>query len=153
MLLQIQNLSTVGASEVLSFQSPSSMDWYVVVANEEDDSGNPNVDSFLYRWSGTTLELVQNLPTIGASAVTTYSIDGTLYLAVTSFADTRYSTEHVTVELNFNVTKTDKFSDHKFLCGMETNLDWTTHLTLNKLPILPSYPEVLLCWSHLKLSD
>ena len=91
-MLQIQNLSTVGANEVLSFQSSSSMDWYVVIANEEDNSGNPNVDSFLYRWSGTTLELVQRLPTIGASAVTTYTIDGTLYLAVASFTDTRYTT-------------------------------------------------------------
>lgn len=82
---------------MVSFQPPSSADWYVVIANGEDNSGNPNVDSFLYRWNGTALELIQRLPTIGASAVTSYTIDGTLYLAVVSLTDTRYieSTLHM----------------------------------------------------------
>lgn len=83
-------MATVGAREVVSFQSPSSLEWYVVVANGEDNTGNPNVDSFMYRWNGTALVLTQHLPTIGASAVTTYTIGETLYLVVTSLSDTRY---------------------------------------------------------------
>ena len=75
---------------MVSFQPPSSEEWYVAVANGEDNAGNPNVDSYVYRWNGTALVLVQRLPTIGASALTSYTVNGALYLAVASLTDTRY---------------------------------------------------------------
>ena len=88
----------MGAADVLSFQSPSSLQWYVVVANGEDDTGNTNVDSVVYQWNGTTLEAVQaQLPTRGASALETYTLDGQLYLAVASVTDTRYGMGYVAV--------------------------------------------------------
>ncbi len=61
----------------------------MVVANSEDNTGNPNVDSTLYRWNGTELVPSQNLATIGASALEVFTIDGTLYLAIASLTDTR----------------------------------------------------------------
>lgn len=86
---QIQSLPTVGASDVVSFQSPSTQVWYVVVSNGVDNIANPNVDSVLYRWNGTALQQDQTLATIGASALEIYTIGGTLYLAVASVTDTR----------------------------------------------------------------
>lgn len=79
----------MGARDVVSFQSPNSSEWYVVVANGEDNTGNPNVDSLVYRWNGTFLEQSQILSSIGASALETFTIDGTLYMAMTSLTDTR----------------------------------------------------------------
>lgn len=82
----------MGAADTLSFQSPSSLEWYVVIANGEDDTGNTNIDSVVYQWNGTALQAVQSqLPTRGASALETYLLDGQLYLAVASVTDTRYA--------------------------------------------------------------
>ena len=81
-------MPTTGATDVATFQSPA-QDWYVVVASGMDNTGNPNVDSMVYRWNGTALEPFQELATIGASALEIYNIDGTLYMAVTSLTDTR----------------------------------------------------------------
>ncbi len=89
-MIQVHLLPTSGAADVAAFQSPSTQDWYVVVANGVDDSGNPNVDSSVYRWNGTGLEQFQQLATIGASALEVYRIDGIIYLAVASLTDTRY---------------------------------------------------------------
>ena len=66
----------------------------MVVANGQDNAANPNVDSILYRWNGTGLEQTQNLATIGASALEIFTIDGTLYMAVTSLTDTRYGSSN-----------------------------------------------------------
>ena len=63
--------------------------WYVAVASGEDNSGNPNVDSDVYLWNGTALVRTQSLATIGASALEHFSVDGALYLAVSSLTDTR----------------------------------------------------------------
>ena len=88
--MQVQTLPTVGAADVVSFQSPSSGQWHVVVANGVDNAGNPNLNSVVYRWNGTALEPVQlTLATIGASALETYTLGGTLFLAVASATDTR----------------------------------------------------------------
>lgn len=89
MISQIQTLPTLGASDVTSFQSSSSSEWYVVVANGEDNAGNPNLDSVVYRWNGTMLVQTQLFATIGASALNAFTIDNTLYLAVASLTDTR----------------------------------------------------------------
>lgn len=62
----------------------------MVVGNGVDNAGNPNVDSVVYRWNGTALVQAQRLATIGASALEIYTMEGTLYLAVASFTDTRY---------------------------------------------------------------
>jgi hypothetical protein len=76
---------------VVSFRSPSSLDWHVVVANGVDNSGFTNVDSVVYRWNGTALHPVQaQLPTRGASALEIFTLGGELYLAVASVVDTRY---------------------------------------------------------------
>ena len=85
----MQSLSTVGASDVTSFQLPGNMDWYVVVVNGEDNTGNPNLDSVVYRWNGTQLVQTQILTTIGASAVEVFSVEDSLYMAITSLTDTR----------------------------------------------------------------
>lgn len=61
-----------------------------MVGNGVDNAGNPNVDSVVYRWNGTALVQAQRLATIGASALEIYTMEGTLYLAVASFTDTRY---------------------------------------------------------------
>lgn len=61
-----------------------------MVANGVDNTGNTNVDSVVYRWNGTALETLQPpLSTRGASALEIYTLDGALYLAVASVADTR----------------------------------------------------------------
>lgn len=90
-IYQIQTLPTVGASDVTSFQPPNSSDWRVVVANGEDNAGNPNVDTVVYRWSGTVLVQTQLLATTGASALEIFAVDSALYLAVTSWTDTRWT--------------------------------------------------------------
>ena len=61
----------------------------MVIANGEDNEGNPNVDSAVYCWNGTMLVQTQMLATIGASALEIFAIDNALYLAVTSLTDTR----------------------------------------------------------------
>lgn len=73
-------------------------EWYVVVANGEDNSGNPNVDSIVYRWNGTGLEQHQQIATIGASALEVFNNRGNTALAVTSLTDTRYCIEFVLVQ-------------------------------------------------------
>ena len=85
----MQSLSTVGASDVASFQLPGNTDWYVVVVNGEDNTSNPNLDSVVYRWNGTQLVQTQVLTTIAASAVEVFSVEDSLYMAITSLTDTR----------------------------------------------------------------
>ena len=57
-LLQLQSIPTVGASDVVSFQAPNG-DWYITIASREDNEGNPNVDSLVLRWNGTKFEQTQ----------------------------------------------------------------------------------------------
>ena len=76
---------------MVSFLSPGpTQQWHVVIANGMDNAGSPNVDSVLYRWNDTALEPVQQtLPTIGASSLEVYTLDGSLFLAAASATDTR----------------------------------------------------------------
>ena len=85
--LQVQSIPTQGASDVVSFDIDGSC--YVVIANGEDDDANPNVDTVVYRWSGTAFVQFQRLSTIGASALATFSYRGELNLAIASLTDTR----------------------------------------------------------------
>ena len=62
---------------------------YIVVANSEDNDANPNVDTIVYRWSGTVFVQIQRLSTIGASALATFIYRDELNLAVASLTDTR----------------------------------------------------------------
>lgn len=86
-ILQVQSIPTQGASDVVSFNIGDSC--YIVIANSEDNDANPNVDTVVYRWSGTTFVQFQRLSTIGASALATYLHRGELNLAVASLTDTR----------------------------------------------------------------
>ena len=113
-LLQLQSIPTMGASDVVSFQTTNG-DWYLVIANGRDNMDNPNVDSLVFRWNGTAFQqsqvdfdfknysynvlavvtsldhisLIQILSSIGASALKLFSVSSQLYLAVTSLTDTR----------------------------------------------------------------
>lgn len=85
--MQVQSLPTQGASDVLSFDVDGTC--YIVVANGEDNDANPNVDTVIYRWSGSSFVEFQRLSTIGASALTTFIYRNELNLAVASLTDTR----------------------------------------------------------------
>ena len=85
--LQVQSLPTQGASDVVSFNVGDSC--YIVISNGEDNDANPNVDTVVYRWSGTAFVQFQRLSTIGASALATFIHRGELYLAIASLTDTR----------------------------------------------------------------
>lgn len=63
--------------------------WYVAISNREDNEGNPSVDSVVFRWNGEKLEPFQLLETIGASAVVSFSVADSVYLAFASYTDTR----------------------------------------------------------------
>lgn len=56
-LTLLQTLPSVGVSDVISFSL--SGQWYVLVANGEDNQGNTIVDSTLWAWNGTLLERFQ----------------------------------------------------------------------------------------------
>ena len=83
----MQSIPTQGASDVVNFNIGDSC--YIVIANSEDNDANPNVDTVVYRWSGTAFVQFQRLSTIGASALATYLHGGELNLAVASLTDTR----------------------------------------------------------------
>lgn len=57
-LLQLQSIPTMGASDVVAFQT-TSLDWYLVIANSGDNMDNPNVDSLVLRWNGTAFQQSQ----------------------------------------------------------------------------------------------
>ena len=57
-LLQLQSIPTMGASDVVSFQTTNG-DWYLVIANGRDNTDNPNVDSLVLRWNGTAFQQSQ----------------------------------------------------------------------------------------------
>ena len=56
-LTLLQTIPSVGATDVISFSV--SGQWYVLVANGEDNQGNTIVDSTLWAWNGTLLEPFQ----------------------------------------------------------------------------------------------
>lgn len=85
--MQVQSIPTQGASDVLSFDVDGTC--YIVVANGEDNDANPNVDTVVYRWSGSSFVEFQRLSTIGASTLTTYIYRNELNLVVASLTDTR----------------------------------------------------------------
>lgn len=85
--LQIQSIPTQGASDVVSFDVDGVC--HIVIANSEDNDANPNVDTVVLRWSGTSFVQFQRLSTIGASALETFTLGSELYLAVTSLTDSR----------------------------------------------------------------
>ena len=85
--LQVQSIPTQGASDVVSFNVGGSC--YIVVANGEDNDINPNVDTVIYRWSGSAFVQFQRLSTIGASAMATFIYRDELNLAIASLTDTR----------------------------------------------------------------
>ena len=128
--MQVQTLPTVGATDVVTFQSMS-QDWFVVVANGVDNTGNPNVDSVVYRWNGTGLQQVQQLATIGASALEAYSIGNRLYLAIASLTDTRYPFSCCVQENCIDACRLFT-TGHKCLSGMPVVSDWITLLTHSK---------------------
>lgn len=86
-LLQVQSIPTQGASDVVSFNIGGVS--YIVISNSEDNDANPNVDTIVYRWGGTSFVQFQTLSTIGASALATFSYRGELNLVVASLTDTR----------------------------------------------------------------
>ena len=57
-LMQLQSIPTLGASDVVAFQT-TSRDWYLVIANGGDNMDNPNVDSLVLRWNGTAFQQSQ----------------------------------------------------------------------------------------------
>lgn len=88
-LMQAQSIATVGASDVVFIEAPNG-EVCIVIANREDNEGNPNVDSVVLRWNEGHFEPFQTLETIGASAAAAFYIGDSLYLAFSSFTDTRY---------------------------------------------------------------
>lgn len=88
-MMQAQSIATVGASDVLSLEAPNG-EMYIVIASREDNEGSPNVDSVVLRWNEGHFEPFQTLETIGASAAAAFYIGDSLYLAFSSFTDTRY---------------------------------------------------------------
>ena len=67
-------------------------EWYIVIANREDNEGSPNVDSVVMQWSQGRFVSFQSLATIGASAVEVLSVGDAQYLVFASFTDTRFNT-------------------------------------------------------------
>ena len=57
-LLQFQSIPTMGASDVVAFQTTNG-DWYLVIANSADNVDNPIVDSLVLRWNGTAFQQSQ----------------------------------------------------------------------------------------------
>lgn len=88
-MIQARSIATVGASDIVTLEAPNG-EWYVVIASREDNEGSPNVDSVVLRWNEGSFVLFQSLETIGASAVSAFSIGEFLYLTFASFTDTRY---------------------------------------------------------------
>ena len=78
----------MGASDIVSLQAPNG-EWYIVIASREDNEGSPNVDSVVLQWNEGRFVPFQSLETIGASAVSVFSVGDSLYLAFASFTDIR----------------------------------------------------------------
>lgn len=89
-VMQAQSIATVGASDVVFIEAPNG-EVCIVIASREDNEGNPNVDSVVLRWNEGRFEPFQTLETIGASAAAAFYIGDSLYLAFSSFTDTRYN--------------------------------------------------------------
>ena len=56
----LQSLPSQGVTDLGAFSVGGQ--WYVLVANGEDNTGNNIVDSTVWRWNGTALELTQVRP-------------------------------------------------------------------------------------------
>ena len=55
----VQRLPSQGVSDLATFSVGDQ--WYVLVANGEDNAGNNIVDSTVWFWNGTALELAQGV--------------------------------------------------------------------------------------------
>ena len=85
---QLQDLPSSGATAAVFFTAPSSVS-YLVVANSLDNAGTSQVSSDIWRWDPVNKRFTQqsSLLTLGASALTVFTISDKLYLAVANKYD------------------------------------------------------------------
>ena len=62
---------------------------YIVIANSQDNGGNTEVNSDIWRWDASTKQFskVSTLRTLGASSLAVFEIEDKIFLAVTNFYD------------------------------------------------------------------
>ncbi len=60
---------------------------YFAVAASGNNEVNVHTDSLIYKWDGTTLTIIQYLPTVNAFDMESFLIDSDIYLAVANHAD------------------------------------------------------------------
>ena len=82
---QIQDISTVGASDVEFFNLGS--DTYLAITQLRSNNGQSLSNSVLYLWNGLTFIQSSLFNSNGASAVDSFTINGNQYLAVANYYD------------------------------------------------------------------
>jgi hypothetical protein len=78
-----QYIPTQGAEFLKSFKIGG--ETFLAVANRENDGLIRNVNASIYRYDGTHFIPFQSIPTIGASGIESFIIDGQTYLAISCY--------------------------------------------------------------------
>ena len=86
--LQIQDLPSSGASGAVFYTSPSGIN-YLVVASSQDNTGNSQVRSDIWRWEPVNQKFSRetSLSTLGARGLAIFMISDNIYLAVANHYD------------------------------------------------------------------
>ncbi len=76
----VSEIATFGANDWESFEVDGI--FFLAVANLANDAHQVCINSYIYKWDGTTFNYFQTVPTCGAADWESFEIDGNTYIAV-----------------------------------------------------------------------
>lgn len=104
---------------------------YLAVANMRNNLRSYNINSVIYKWSGSSFTEFQAIPTNGAADWESFSIDGKTYLAVANHHDdvTSYNTDSKIYEWNGSIfVEIQSFETHGAMDWESFTIDGETYL-------------------------
>ncbi|XP_053406314.1 adhesion G-protein coupled receptor V1-like [Mercenaria mercenaria] len=111
-LIVLQNLDSRGATDVVYFNRNNIH--YIVIANSQDNGGNTEVNTDIWRWEPGTKRFskVSTLRTLGASSLAVFEIEDKIFLAVANFYDSVQKSYQLDSKI-YKFDSTEKFSQYQ----------------------------------------